>query len=1263
MNLISLCIKWAILFLLLISFQTFSQTTQIQYLSGTGKDHTVDWEFFCTKGSNSGTWTSIAVPSCWEQEGFGNYDYGKTSNSEKHNEQGEYKHSFTIPTEWTGKHIYIVFEGSMTDTEVKINGQLAGDIHQGSFYRFQYDITSLLNFDAENTLEVKVSKMSSNNSVNDAERKSDYWVFGGIFRPVYLKAVPAEFIERTAIDAHANGDFNIDVYLKNINQADKIEVQIENLDGTPVGTVFSGTVQSEQNKITLNTTIANPLTWTAETPNLYNVALSLQKNGEEIHQIKERFGFRTIEVREGDGIYVNGQKIMLKGVNRHSFHPESGRTLNVSLSLLDVELMKEMNMNAVRMSHYPPDIHFLDYCDEKGLYVLDELAGWQDYYDTPIGKRLVKAMVTRDVNHPCIILWNNGNEGGWNTEVDDDFALWDPQLRKVLHPWSIFSNIDTDHYEKYSSTNNKLNGSNIFLPTEFLHGLYDGGHGAGLNDYWKLMMSSPLSAGGFLWTFIDEGIKRSDNGTIDVAGNFAPDGIVGPYREKEASFFTIKEIWSPVYIEMDELSANFTGNIPVENRYSFINLDQCQFEWKLVDFYLPDQTEKGFQIKQEGSLPGPDVVPGSSGNLNLNLPTAWQDHDAIFLTARDHTNKEIYTWTWQLQNAEVYKERIVKLKDSTVSYSEEKSELIIQAKDHEFRFNKNNGCLSKVIHNGHEFAFLNGPVLCSGQQSLSTISVRQEGDDQIVEVAYDGDMKLAQWRINASGWVQLHYEYELNGSYDFIGVSFGYPEDYVWGVKWLGKGPYRVYKNRLKGTAFNVWQKDYNNTITGHAGWEYPEFKGYHANVNWAVLETAEGSMTVVCEEDDMFLHLFTPQKAEDPRYTTPAYPKGDISFLDAIPGNGSKFMKPELYGPEGQQNIASGTYSRNLSFYFNTDGRDESQLTMHKLDIELDEWSGGRVNIQPDSYSRYYQEGTNVTLTASAIDDFTFTGWTGDVVDSAWITELIMDQNKYVIANFRKSEADDFEPFVNINFQPGDLDAPEGYLKDAGLIYGDRGNGFNYGWLNDANPNMRNRVSHPDFLYGTLNHFQRQGEYFWEIAVPNGIYSVFVVMGDADYTDQVNSILIENTSFADPDGQDNFDEYSAIMNISDGKLTLSPTSLSSNAKICFIEIAKKKGITIGIESPKKIEQLNLRQNFPNPFNPSTKINYEIRKSGNVKIRIYDINGRLVKELINENKKYGKYTIVWDGNDSKGNTVATGNYIYQLISADALLSKKMTFIK
>ncbi|MDQ3845822.1 MAG: glycoside hydrolase family 2, partial [Bacteroidota bacterium] len=562
----------------LFVMQSFSQSVvkQVKYISGTDSKNTVVWDFYCTGGRNSGKWTKIQVPSHWEQQGFGAYNYGRDYKTYGRNfrfadEQGLYKHQFTLPADWKGKEIFIVFEGSMTDTEVKINGKAAGEKHQGAFYRFKYNITDKVQFGKQNVLEVTVSKMSADESVNNAERLADYWVFGGIFRPVYLEALPNQHIDHIAIDAKADGAFSLRAFVNNVTANSEIVAEIKDKNNKVVATAKSE-VAANDSVVQLSTRVPDVLSWTAETPNLYTAAVSLRSTGKTLHQTTERFGFRTIEIRKGDGIYLNGVKIKMKGINRHVWWPETGRCVNPEIDLMDVKLIKEMNMNAVRCSHYPPDQSFLNYCDSLGLYVLDELAGWQKAYSTQAGAKLVKEMVTRDANHPSIIFWSNGNEGGHNKELDDDYGQYDLSNRQVIHahhrPGNAFNGIDCNHYEDYYSTEKIVADSNIYMPTEFLHSQDDGGGGSALADFWELHWHAQRGAGGFLWAFVDEGIVRTDlNNIIDVNGVNAPDGIVGPLREKEGSFYAIREIYSPVKIFMKELPPNFNGSIPVENRY------------------------------------------------------------------------------------------------------------------------------------------------------------------------------------------------------------------------------------------------------------------------------------------------------------------------------------------------------------------------------------------------------------------------------------------------------------------------------------------------------------------------------------------------------------------------------------------------------------------------------------------------------------------------------------------------------------------------
>ena len=520
----------------LLAARSATVETEGLYLSGTGADNTVAWEFFCTGGRNSGFWTTIPVPSCWELQGFGTYNYGHDANPGA--EQGRYRHPFTVPADWQGRNVQLVFEGSMTDTDVKVNGVSTGPVHQGAFYQFRFDVGGLLHYGEgeSNLLEVTVSKRSSNSSINAAEREADYWIFGGIFRPVRLEARPVQSLQRVAIDARADGALAVIAHANGIGEALTVRAQVEDEEGLPVGPAFSAPIGAGAASVPLSAQIPGVTPWTMEAPALYHLVVELRRGGETLHRLRERFGFRTVEVRPGDGLYLNGVKIRVKGINRHVFHPDYGRTSSRALSEEAVGLIQGLNLNAVRMSHYPPDQHLLDVCDERGLLVIDELSGWQSpSYDTPTAHRLVQEMVERDVNHPGIILWANGNEGGWNTAVDGDFALYDPQARATIHPSTNFGGdlaqggFDTTHYPAYSTLLGKLAGPNLYMPTEFLHGLYDGGHGAGLQDYWNAMRGSPRGVGGFLWVFADEGVRRTDqNGRIDTDGIHAPDGIVGP---------------------------------------------------------------------------------------------------------------------------------------------------------------------------------------------------------------------------------------------------------------------------------------------------------------------------------------------------------------------------------------------------------------------------------------------------------------------------------------------------------------------------------------------------------------------------------------------------------------------------------------------------------------------------------------------------------------------------------------------------------------
>jgi hypothetical protein len=890
------------LFSAVIALQSGAQKTEIKYLSGTGGDNTVAWNFFCNEGMNSGKWTTIPVPSCWELQGFGKYDYGFARDSVRGKEKGLYKLEFSIPPEWKSKKINLVFEGVMTDAEVKLNGEPAGETHRGAFYAFKYDVTKLLKTGAKNLLEITVSKHSSNKSVNEAERKADFWIFGGIFRPVYLEALPRDHMDHISVDAKADGSFLANFFVN--GGADKASVEVYDQNGSLMGKAAGVKVGDSRNLFLVTHKFSSPKPWSPEFPNLYKAVFTIFRNGKPLHTISQKIGFRTIEVKQRDGIYVNGVKVKMKGVNRHSFHPQWGRTTSRQISIDDVLLMKDMNMNAVRMAHYPPDGHFLDVCDSLGLFVMDELAGWHGHYDTETGNKLLKEMIDHDGNHPSVIFWANGNEGGHNLDLDPLFDEYDIQKRPVVHPWQMFNGIETQHYREYNyGIGNYEAGNEIIMPTEFLHGQFDGGHGAGLEDYWEKMWDNPLSAGGFLWDFADQAVVRRDLGdSLDTDKYRGADGIVGPYHEKEGSYYAIKEIWSPVLIKTRHITSDFDGKLTMENRYHFTNLSNCKFEYKLKKL-------RGARPEITATVNSPNIKPNQQGILKLNLPKTWNSYDALYITACGPDKKEIFTWSFPIVKPSlVVNEFMTKQKGLQKPFlSDFDSAYTITAGSISVRIHKTSGLLLEVKNDRGIIPFNNGPVVEEAVNNFSGFTFHFAKDTLVISSNFDRkkSYNTLEWKFYPSGVISLEVRYFPSTYFTwFDGVNFSFPEDQIKSVEYMGNGPYRVWKNRIKGSRFDIWEKPYNNTETGES-WNYPEFKGYHSNLYWCKFFTSTQSFTVYTANENLFLRLFTPAWKTDQWHNyEPLFPSGNISFLQGIPSIGTKTQRAETTGPMGMKNI-----------------------------------------------------------------------------------------------------------------------------------------------------------------------------------------------------------------------------------------------------------------------------------------------------------------------------------------------------------------------
>ena len=904
------------------------------YLSGTGTDYTRTWEFYCSKGQNSGKWKSIEVPSCWELQGFGEYTYGRyytIKGAKPSDETGIYRYRFLTPDCGKNDRIKLFFDGVMTDAEDRVNGNPAGQIHQGAFYRFSYDITSLLKAEGENLLEVKVAKQSANKSVNAAERRADWWLYGGIYRPVWLEVVPDVSMEHFILDARADGSLRASVRMAGNAEGHVLAVSIRGLkDGKPLRTLqgkeqVSCPLATSGRETGFTCKWSDVKVWNIEAPELYVARLELKDRSGNVIQVREeRIGFRTIEFFPQDGIYLNGTRLIVKGINRHSFSVDGGRTTSAAMSRQDALLIKEMNMNAVR-SHYPPDEHFLDMCDSLGLVYIDELSGWHGRYDTETGARLIREMVERDVNHPSVILWSNGNEGGWNTDNDSLFCKYDKfQRRHVIHPWADFDGLDTHHYPAYlTGVARFTNGYKVFMPTEFMHAMYDQGGGAGLRDFWDRWMTNPMFAGGFIWVFCDEAPKRSDRGgVLDSDGSNAPDGVVGPRREKEGSFYAIRSQWSPVQIKPLLITEHFDGSFFVSNEYIYTNLKDCRMTYEVLSCDIPMQGAVS-RILARGEVTLPALSPGETGKARFSLLASFAEGDVLKLEAFDRDGHRICDWSFPIRLANPYFQRHLAqvatgLSGNTVSARNNGKEIVLKSEKVSVTFDAATGMILRVLSGNTEIPLTNGPVAVGMKMLYQPASsyVRQDSEEAVFCARYKGGADSIVWRLTSQGLLYMDAVL-LNrasggGGFDDafmdtevynLGLTFSYPERICKGMKWLGRGPYRVWKNRIPGTNYGIWHKDYNNTVTGESydNLVYPEFKGYHANMYWATFESDTAPFTVYSRTDGIFYRVFTPEEPKgSAKRTMPEFPEGDISFLLDIPAICS-FKPIEQQGPNSQ--------------------------------------------------------------------------------------------------------------------------------------------------------------------------------------------------------------------------------------------------------------------------------------------------------------------------------------------------------------------------
>lgn len=560
----------------------------------------------------------MPVPSVWQMHGYGEKNYTNIRYPfpvdppfVPDHPVGCYQHSFTVPSGWDGRRIRLTLDGVCSAFAVYLNGTEVG-FSKGSHMPAEFDITSRLQ-PGENSLIVHVHQWSDASYLED----QDMWRFNGIFRDVWLAALPQTHIHDIEVTSDLNDDYSVGILHIDTEIRGEGEANLQATLLDPHGIEVATSDLDDDGSTTFR--VEKPALWSAETPNCYTLLVRNSADGELQEVQRQTIGFTHIEVRDQQ-FWVNGQSIKIMGVNRHDDHPDRGYAVTFADMERDVLLMKQHNINCVRTAHYPNDSRFYELCNQHGLYMVDETdlethgfrfsTSWSQLPDDPewhdaIMDRLVR-MVERDKNHPSIVMWSLGNEAGYGQNTDamyDWLKERDPSrpihsetfLVPFEHGESVPVPEKTDVYtEMYPSVERLISMGEMDDPKPFYMCEY--GHAMGnaagsMKEYWEAIRKYPRLIGGNVWEWADHGVRETaPNGEHYFAyggdfddypndGNFCIDGLVSPDRVPNPSLLEVKKAYESVALELVDAA---TGTVKLTNRQWFTDLSDYAIRWELT---------------------------------------------------------------------------------------------------------------------------------------------------------------------------------------------------------------------------------------------------------------------------------------------------------------------------------------------------------------------------------------------------------------------------------------------------------------------------------------------------------------------------------------------------------------------------------------------------------------------------------------------------------------------------------------------------------
>jgi beta-galactosidase len=861
------------------------------------------------------SWGELAVPANWELNGFGvprylnsDYTFGPTPPTPPlldpdDNPVGSYRRTFTVPAHWTGRRVFLHCGGATSAFYAWINGQPVG-YSQDSKTPAEFDVTEHLR-PGENTVALQVFRYS----VGSYLEAQDMWRFAGIERSISLVATPPvrirDFFARAALDERfVDGTLRVTVAVKSrlAEAAKGLRVRAELLDAAgvpamaPLERAFDVRARDEH-AFDLVGAVAAPAHWTAETPVLYTLLLTLlDASGATLEVVTARVGFRTVEIRGGQ-LLVNGVPIYIKGTNRHEHDPLTGRVVSDELMLRDITLMKRLNINAVRTSHYPNSPHWYDLCDRHGLYVIDEANieshGVGYHPDVTLGNEpqwlalhldRTRRMVERDKNHPSVIVWSLGNEAGDGVNFHATSA-WikgrDPSRpvhyeRARLEPHTdiyapMYARIP--HLLEYAASEQ----TRPLILCEYMHTM--GNSGGGLADYWKVIRSHRQLQGGLIWDWVDQGLERrtadgrryfaygGDFGDSPSDGNFLCNGIVAPDRTPHPHAWEVRKVYQSVAAELLDWPAR---RVRIHNRHDFLSLAAIDVAWRvegdgevIAAGTMPRLTTPA-RTHEDVAIAAPEMAatPGVEYFLMLSFHAAAESP----LVRRGF---EVGFEQLPLPIAAAAPARLDRAVLPPLAVSESADAVTVSGGTFALIFDRASGTIRSWQYRGVE-VIVSGPVpdfwraptdndygnrmpvrLAAWREAGAKRSVRglvatRVGPAEIrvaVEsvIPVGNSRQTTRYTVLGSGDVLVDVSFEPGESgmpeLPRLGMQLALPRAFDT-VTWLGRGPHESYADRKESAPVGLYSGTVDQQFHPYVR---PQETGYKTDVRWIALARADG--------------------------------------------------------------------------------------------------------------------------------------------------------------------------------------------------------------------------------------------------------------------------------------------------------------------------------------------------------------------------------------------------------------------------------------